>query len=140
MPALPHNQGSSKVQNLINATVTANTASDAVSGCDHFTAMILHIDLSAIGGTSPTFDVYLQQLSADGSTYYDMAHFPQIVANGQYYLGLVSGGNLLFSGAAASLAANTIRTVPFGGTQKISIVKGGTNPTAVIKVHAEYVE
>ena len=137
---VPFNPGSSLVQNYISGTKTADVTGNTLSGCDKFTAVNMQVTVASIGGTSPTLNVYLQQLAADGSKWYDIASMTQITANGDYMLCYVSAGSSNFTTTTGSLTAGTIRTVPMGRFQRVHCDLGGTSPTMVLTVGLEYIE
>lgn len=137
---LPYTPGSSKVADLISGTVIASVNSASLPGSDHYSALCLHVKVASIGGTSPTFNVRLQQLAVDGATWYDIASMAQITANGSYVLAMASGGNSNFTVTNGTLTAGTILNVPFGGIQRVSLVVAGTNPTAALNIGIEYIE
>lgn len=140
MPVVPYNPGSCMVADLISGTKTSDVTSDALSGCDKYSALILHAKFASVGGTSATFNIYLQQLAADGSTWYDIASMAQITANGSYMLAMVSSGSSNFTATTGTLTAGTILSVPFGGNMRVFVDTAGTNPTAAITVGIEFIE
>lgn len=140
MAVVPYNPGSCLVQNIVTGTKTADVTSDAITGCDKYSALVLQAKFASTGGTSPTFNIYLQQLAPDGSTWYDIASMTQITANGNYILAVVSAGSSNFTATTGTLTAGTILSVPFGGNMRVFIDVGGTNPTAAITVGIEFIE
>ena len=140
MAGILYNSGSSKQRNLISGVMTTTTTSEPLLGADKYAALCLHAKIGSIGGTSPTFNVRLQQLAVDGTTWYDIASLTQMTGNGSRILGMVSGGNTEFAVTTGTLTAGTVHAVPFGASQRVHVTVGGTNPTAVVTVGIEYIE
>lgn len=140
MPALARNEGSSRVT-LLNQTVTANpTTGEACPGVDFFSAVNIIIKASSVTGTSPTFDVYLQQLLPDLATWTDIAASAQINTTANIVVSVVSAGSSTFAVTDTTLAAGTIKTIIFSRAHRIKIKTGGTNPSALFNIVAEYVQ
>lgn len=70
---------------LFNDGVTPVTADGQSSGLTLGPGEYdIEIDVQARSGTSPTMDIKVQE-SDDGSTWVDLAVFPQMTANGQWH-------------------------------------------------------
>ena len=63
------------------AITTTQTSANIVTGNQQ--NMAFQIGVTAVSGTNPTLDVVVQE-TFDGTTYYDIYHFPRITAVGQY--------------------------------------------------------
>lgn len=96
-----------------SATITSTSTGSAIDVSLHGDTGVIMVAASAVGGTSPTFDVAVQESQDSGTTWYTVYHFPRITANGTWYSPL-----LRFNG-------NRIRYVR---------TVGGTSPTATMVV------
>lgn len=144
---LSFNPGSSIVRNAgsvnyISSTgvLAANITGETISGCDKFSGVNILFTIASVVGTSPTFDIYLQQLAPDGTTWYDIAAGPQVSTASSIIVSAISGGPSYFVVTNGTLAASSSNLVEFGGFQRVKVVKGGTNPGGTITVCLEYVE
>jgi hypothetical protein len=139
---LPNTVGESSyyLQNIVSKTTYGTSGeSDTIVGTDKYTSCILHVKIANIAGTSPTLNVYLQQLAADGTTWYDIASLTQITGNGSYVQSYNGGAAQNFTATDKTLAAASVRTVPMGGKQRVALVYGGTNPRTDVTVGIEYI-
>lgn len=139
LPNVKH--GNVYLQNLISKTLYGTDGeSDTIVGTDKYTSCIIQVKIAAHAGTSPTLNVYLQQLAADGTTWYDIASMTQITTvDGSFMQSFVGGAAVGFAVTDGSLAAGSTKAVPMGGKQRIKLDFGGTNPQYTFSVHIEYI-
>ena len=114
---------------LAATTVTgdATTSTTAVTGLDPYTLATVLLTVGAKtmdGGT--TMDVYIQYSPDEGTTWDDIAHFPQItsaaIGNGTYVLFLNAYGGSGSNGRVTtngSLAAGTLRNVSWADRLRV---------------------
>lgn len=120
----------------LTATKTSTDTTSKFS-VQTLTQMTIQVTTSAVSGTSPTLDVYVQKLLPDGSTWQDIAAFTQFTGNATRVMHLVSGGNLEEAASEAALTAGTTNSVPFGRWWRLKFKIGGTNPSFTIAAALE---
>lgn len=136
---IPVSQGSSTVSPwLASAARTTGSTTDQLL-VDRFSSIAILVDVTVVSGTSPTLNVYLQNLMPDGTTWSDIGSMNQITATGKYAMGQLPGGNSTFTVVTGSLAAGTQRTFPLGAKIRIQYVIGGTSPSFTFSIHAELI-
>lgn len=130
-----------------SAARTADTTGD-IFGVSRFSAAIIHLDVTAASGTSPTLDLYIQQRIPDGnrpsSTWHDLIHFTQMTTTGGRVAYFVSAGNSEVVEenvtSSSTLAAGTIRTAVIGTHWRAQAEIAGTNPSFTFSVYADFFE
>lgn len=136
--ALPMGVGLSNQTSIIAATTAAvgTLTSDVLIGCNRFDAAIFMIVL-ANRGSGSTVDIKLQQLGPDSTTWYDIAAMTQLAANATTMLVVVSGvATIEFTRTDATMAAATIKSVPFAERQRIKAIVG--TDVFDVTIHAQY--
>jgi len=142
-----------KIFGWTNTRVTAGTDTyDFLlpQDCSGFTVQVY---TGTFSGTNETADIYVQTSPDGGSTWYDMGHFPQIVAavtkNGSMFAHFsttrpeISGlsGSAIGAGTTSALAAGEYSGVPIlGRNTRILYTQAGTqmaNAGTVINVFAD---
>lgn len=97
---------------------------------------------SVVGATGGTLDIYIQASIDGGTTYYDMAHLPQLAAGAAaivYSFGVNRGGigAAPVVGGDGVLAVNTIIPGSLGRLMRMKLVAGAsTSAGAVLVVKA----
>lgn len=129
-----------------------------------FSAATVSVVLSTTSGTSPTFDLFIQQqlpqaASTDTSgnppsgtgVYDDILHFTQLTTNstrvaklGSQYIPANTANATTLTTADwaqqdAALGAATLRLGPIGGDWRMKWTVGGTSPSTVMAVVAEFI-
>ena len=133
------------VKSITNTATTGTTNYNFVvpQDCD---SLVVKLYTGTFTGTNPTLDVYVQTTDDGGATWYDVAHFPQLVAavtknnanwavigtQTSFVTNSVSGASTLGAGknATIGLLSEFVRVaVIIGGTQ---VANAGTE----IRVYA----
>jgi len=133
-----------KTQNLVaSAARTADGDSGAIVINDmDMSNVLIKLSVSAASGTSPTLDVYFQQSLDGGSTWVDVAHYPQVTGalTNPHYLNLsVGADNSIKSGVGdGTITANTLGTSLVSNVWRVKWVVGGTSPSFTFAVDAFY--
>lgn len=102
---------------------------------------------AAAAGATDTLDVYVQHSPDQGTTWYDFAHFPQVLGNGgalkrhvTWHRELApvtaSQGTAALTPAAETLAANTVLHGPKFETWRVRAVIAGAGASFSFKVTA----
>jgi hypothetical protein len=120
-------------------TGAATTNSATMNGADRFTSAIFQRVVSAVSGTTPTIDTYIECLMPDGTTWCDVAAFPQRSAAANDYLYLPPPAFKTAAITTATLTAST-QSLPLLGPFRVSVKVGGTNPAATVVVYAHFAE
>ena len=143
-------------------TITTSTAFADINLPQGFSSATIVATTTTTSGTSPTFDVYLQQQIPQAAAtdvapnppsgtavWDDILHFTQITANGtrisklgtQYIPSATANATTLttadWAQSDVSLGAATLRLGPVGGDWRVKVVVGGTSPSTVLAVTAE---
>lgn len=92
---------------------------------------------------SGTLDVYVQKLLPDGSTYGDIAAFPQyttaiFTTTGARTLNFVNGGNAFRYETNAAITNSSIITAHMGGHWRINFAIAGTSGTSTFGVFGDF--
>jgi hypothetical protein len=128
---------------LFDAITTAAAATTFISGTlpgvDRFTSVELFLTVTATSGTTPTLDLYVQKLCADGATWTDLVHF------GQFTTSSVTQTCSLISQVAVPYATTdgtlgTVKTDHIGNTWRIKYVTGGTTPVYTFQLFGSFYE
>ena len=148
---------------LLNSTITTSGTGPDINLIQGWQAAIVSVNTSAVGGTSPTFDLYIQKklgqpaagdvagAAPTGTAIYDdVLHFTQLTTNvtkiAQLCTGAVtptanatSATTADWSNADAALGAATLRIGPIGGLWRLKYVVSGTSPTALLAVTVQLI-
>jgi hypothetical protein len=104
--------------------------------------ILIRLSVTAASGTSPTLDVYFQQSLDGGSTFVDVAHFPQVTGalTNPHYLNLSVGADnrITSSVGDGTVAANSLGTSLVSNVWRVKWVIGGTSPSFTFAVDAFY--
>jgi hypothetical protein len=133
-----------KTLNLVPSaarTSSGNTSAIVINDMD-MENLLVKLSVTAASGTSPTLDVYFQQSLDGGSTWVDVAHYPQVTGTltNPHYLSLAAGAaNAISSGVGdATIAANSLGTSLVSNVWRVKWVIGGTSPSFTFAVDAYY--
>lgn len=136
------NAGSPSSENqtvFASQTLATTTAGSAIVGVAKYTQAVFFAQVSSVTGTSPTFDISIQTLMPDATTWQAIGNFAQITGTANRYLWHVPGASAE-AATATSLTAATQANLGLGGTIRVNVVVGGTNPSGVVKVTASFFE
>lgn len=120
-----HSATSTSSSTFGNIIVSANTA-------------VLFLDITAASGTSPTFNLYVQRLLPDSTTWTDICAFTQATGTTQEWFSLVSGSNQIGSVSDAALTAATSENINFGYKWRLKWVITGTSPSFTWTLYGEF--
>ena len=149
---------------LAPTTITTNTTSVDINIPQGFSSATISATTTTTSGTSPTFDVFVQQQIPQAAAtdltgnppsgtaiYDDLCHFTQITANGtriiklgsQYIPSATANATLLttadWAQQDAAISAGNLRLGPIGGDWRVKLTVGGTSPSTVLSVVAELI-
>lgn len=135
---IPQSPNSAQAQTLFTSATLASgtTSGSSVVGMECYTTALFMAKVSAVTGTSPTIDIYIQQLLPDGTTWQDIAHFAQITGTANRIIWFVTGASSETAVQTAALTAATIKAINIGGTIRATVILAGTNPAATVAVFA----
>src|SRR5262245_39715493 len=89
-----------RASNALITSITTDTNTDSINGCDNWDSAVFHVNVTATGGTSPTLDVTLQFLMPNASTWIDVGHATQLTTGANNaVIGVVNTGNIAFASA-----------------------------------------
>jgi hypothetical protein len=118
----------------LSGAATTTSGNQEIRGASR---LAVHLKVTAVSGTTPTIDVWLQHSVDGGVTWDDFAHFAQLTAAGdriiQHSCDVVSGTPEHVAQDAA-LAAATVRHGPLGALTRAKVTLGGTTPAATVQV------
>jgi hypothetical protein len=104
--------------------------------------LLVKLSVSAASGTSPTLDVYFQQSLDGGTTFVDVAHYPQVTGTltNPHYLNLsVGADNSIKSGVGdGTITANSLGASLVSNVWRVKWVIGGTDPSFTFAIDAFY--
>jgi hypothetical protein len=104
--------------------------------------LLIRLSVTAASGTSPTLDVYFQQSLDGGSTWVDVARFPQVTGalSNPHYLSLSVGADnrIASSVGDGTISANSIGTSLVSNVWRVRWNIGGTSPSFTFAVDAFY--
>jgi len=133
-----------KTQNLVPSsarTASGNSGAIVINDMD-MSNVLVRLSVTAASGTSPTLDVYFQQSLDGGSTFVDVAHYPQVtgVLANPHYLNLSVGADnsIKASVGDGTIAANSTGTSLVSNVWRIKWTIGGTSPSFTFAVDAFY--
>jgi len=124
---------------LAARTTSDNTNQIRVQG--RFTAAIFFLNVTAVSGTNPTLNVYIQNLLPNSTTSLDgtpddIIAFSQRTSTGSERAYFVEGGNTIGAPTDATLTAGTMLKCLLGDMVRIKWVIGGTSsPTFTFAVY-----
>lgn len=130
-------------QVALAALAATGTSAAFVLPFADFTALTFKLFLSAVTGTSPTLDLYLQTMGPDGN-WYDMVHFAQqttttTAANGVWASTTCDDG-VRYVGVVGSktIAASAVGVPALTNQFRLAYTIGGTTPvfTGTLDVYA----
>lgn len=133
-------------QRLVLQPVTTSTSSSSGSNLNlpaGFASCILHLNISAASGTSPTFNLFVQDVLVPAAAidtllnpptgtavFDDYAAFTQATAAGDWLIRSQSGGTAAGNAKQdAGLSAGTVRVGPVGMLWRLKWVIAGTSPS-----------
>ena len=140
---------------LPSAARTTTGTGSAVVNIEGYTSAIIRLEVTTATGTSPTWNVRIQQgiLVENGATnigetppagasinWDDFASFAQVTATGNTrFLRITGGSNVEAAASANALAAATVRNGPLGSLWRVVWTIGGTNPNFTGDVVAQLI-
>lgn len=129
-------------QLLFSQTVTATATGPIHNGCERYTSAEFYLSVATVTGSTPLFDVYIQTLLANGSTWQDLVHFAQATAATTERGFFVTSAATATDGVdTAALAAATIKAgIGMNHTIRIHVVAAGTTPSGIINVYGSFYE
>lgn len=124
-------------QTLYATVATTLSGSIGPWPCDFFASTEIQVVVTTCSGT---FDVFVQKLLPDNTTFDDIAHFAQWTTgtSSTRVLSFVNGGNNLNTQADGTLTANSVITVHFGGYWRVKFAISGTNATTTFGVFGNF--
>lgn len=132
------------------ATGTALTATGTAGPVDAHGAVsgVFMLLVSAVTGTSPTLDVWLQHSVDGGTTWDDFGHFTQStaaatrVAHVSFHstAGVLAGFGLERAAQAKASTAGVFRDGAIGGLVRAAYTIAGTSPSFTVALTAYFVE
>jgi len=94
-----------------------------------FSSCYATLVLTAVSGTGPTLDVYLQD-GDDGSTWTDRIHFTQATGVSKFFAGIAASQGITPTAMTdATLAVSTKVDGPIGSWGRFKLVVAGTSPS-----------
>jgi hypothetical protein len=124
---------------ITTAAAATTVISGTLPGVDRFTSVELFLTVTATSGTTPTLDLYVQKLCADGATWTDLVHFGQFTTvSATQTASLISQVAAPYATTDASLS--TLKTDHIGNTWRIKYVTGGTTPVYTFQLWANFYE
>lgn len=131
---LSANSTNTTVNVLASAAYTSTQTSEWYQ-VGTYAELVLSVDVTAISGTSPTLDVYLQTKLPDEVNPCDLAAMTQITSGTpRRVLNFSSGGNSEYLVTDGTMTAGTIKTASIGGYVRVKAVIGGTNPSFTMSI------
>ena len=141
MPLTAPGSPSALLQTLYpSTTLTVTTSGNKFIGVERYTTALFFLVAATVTGTSPTYDVYIQRLLPDNTTWQDIIHFTQVTTTSNQIAHFVTGASSIAAVQTAALAAATTKAISLGGAIRAHVVVGGTNPSASIAVYADFLE
>lgn len=135
MPPIATSIWSARDTAYIASAAKVASFSGLAIGVDRYSAIKVAILITAVSGTSPTLNVYLQTLLGDDVTWSDIASLTQLTATGNRVLDFINGGNSEYASVDGSLAAGTIRNALLGRWVRLKFVIAGTNPSFTLSAN-----
>lgn len=121
-----------------SATLTTTTAGSNIVGIENYSSALFFAQVSAVTGTTPTFDIYVQGLLPDGTTFQDLCHFTQITGTANRWFWFIPGASQEAAVQTSALAAGSSKNLAMPGTIRVNVVITGTNPSGLVKVTAHF--
>ena len=135
-----------------STTATSSSTGSELNIAEPFTSAILYLDVTAASGTSPTLNVYVQEVltapaSGDaalaqpsGTKFYDdFVSFTQATATGRWVARITGGGNVVAATKDASLTAGSVANGPIGSIWRVKYAIAGTSPSFTFSVSAKLI-
>ena len=133
------------VKSITNTAVTGTTNYDFFLPQDTDT-VVVKLYTGTFTGTSPTLNVYVQTTDDGGTTWYDLAHFAQLVAavtkqNANWAtIGVCNGFDNASVSGASTLGVGKVAPIPImDKLMRVAVIIGGTqvvNAGTEIRVYA----
>lgn len=130
-------------QVALTALAATGTSAPFVLPFSDITALVIKLFLSAVTGTSPTLDLYLQTMGPDGN-WYDMYHWTQqttatTTANGVWAtITCDDGARAIGVVGSKTIGANALGVPILTNQFRLAYTIGGTTPvfTGTVDVYA----
>lgn len=135
-----------------STTATSSSTGDELNIAEPFTSALIYLNVSAASGTSPTLNVYVQEvftLPASGDAelsqptgtkfYDDIVSFTQATSTGTWVARIVGGGNVVAAKKDASLSAGSCANGPIGSIWRVKYVIAGTSPSFTFSVSTKLI-
>jgi len=136
--------GVHRVELLASAARTASGTggvfdlAGTIGGGSQYSAGLFLLDVSAVSGTVPTLDCFVQTEMPDGS-FSDAVAFGQLLVVTRRQAVLIPGNTLVESPVPdASLTVSSVKGVPLGGKWRVKWTIGGVTPSFTFKVLADF--
>lgn len=124
---------------VLSGVRTTSDVSGAIMGVGAFSNAWVTLITSAHSGTSPTLNVYLQQMLPNQATWQDIGSFTQVtVTDSKWVMQVTNGGSATQVTQDAGLSAGTMIQVPFMEQWRLKWVIAGTNPSYTFAAFAEF--
>ena len=123
---------------LVPAAAYTASAQTSKFQVDSYSNFDIHLSVTAVSGTSPTMNVYVQKLLPDDSTWQDMASFAQVTATAAHRLSFISAGSSIAAVQTEALAAGSTVTTPVGGWMRLRWVIAGTSPSFTMEINGDF--
>ena len=102
-------------------------------------AGVIMLDVTAASGTTPTLDLFIQEILPDGVSVNDWARFAQVTAAGQRVIRAIpTGSGVEGVKQDAAMAAGNPKAGPIPTTLQVKWVIGGTTPSFTFSVQADF--
>lgn len=119
-----------------SAARTASGTSDTFAGLGHFSAIVFHLDITAVDGTSPTLNVYFQNAQPNETDFYDILAFSQATTADDQNATFVNSGSDVFVPTDVTLPTSAVRATFMAPLTRLKWVIGGTSPSFTFSVSA----
>ncbi len=145
LKSIPSSNYSAKNIALFDAITTSasgtTTLTGTLTGLDRYTSVELFLSVTATSGTTPTLDLYIQKMCADGVSFNDLVHFGQYTTVTTLSTAtLISQIAAPYTIANAALGAGLVRADHIGHTWQIKYVLGGTTPVYTFQLWGSFYE
>lgn len=123
----------------VNDGSGGTAVSGKFTGIDNYSMADIFLNVTAVSGTTPTLNVFLQKLSPDNSTWQDIAACTQVTtATGNQSFTPISASQVPFAPTDATLTQTTMKLAAMGSTWRVKYVIAGTNPSYTFAVFANF--
>lgn len=107
------------------------------SGIEEFYSALFFLNVTAVSGTVPTLQVYVQMRLPDGIAWQDIVSFTLVTAAGKQVAGVTPNGAFTpIAQQVGALAPGSVNNLPLGEVFRIQWVIGGTAPSFTFAVYA----